>query len=605
MSGNADQPSAPRIARRAPPLAAAALLMLAGCASFTQRSRAVTDWLTNDPVPERRSIQELYFEALEAGATSPENTITPHAPRDGAAGPYFEGAPPPSPAEPPVLFQVPPGAGGMPASASVTAAGPVVPAAARSLGPRLALASGHHAAGGAVVSEIFESTDVRQAIQTIAAQANVSVIIDEAVGGQTSAIIEDEPFETALQRILLPLGLVYKREGDHYIIGKDDPSSSLFPMLAETREYRPVHLSPQELSALLPQRFKPYVSVADKRNMIIVEAPPAKLQEIHERLGRFDQPVPQVVLEAIVCVISPESGFRSGLDWGHALTIGDRELLNIGLTGLTMGGSVTPLGLQNYFNDFAVTSAFVRLLAQEGYLTIRAAPRVMAKDGEKAEISIGRESFFSIQPALNSQFLFRQDIERVEAGIQLNITPVIRGENITVTIEKAEVSEDIRTKELNPQINNNPFPLINRRRVSTTVSVENGKTIVIGGLVTRQTVDRVSRVPVLGHCPGIGRMFEIVEKEEKDVEVVIFISPRLVGSGAAAAAGDTVPLAPPADCPEELYSPAPPPAPAAPLLIPAPPPPAEDPTAAAGAFRPVSHDASSAFRKLPPPRVVR
>lgn len=596
MSGNADQPSAPRSARRAPPLAAAALLLLAGCASFTQKSRAVTDWLTNDPVPERRSIQELYFEALEAGAASPENTFAPHTPPGGTASPYFEGASPQSAGQPPVLYHVPANSGAIQASASTTASGPVVPASARSLGPRLALASANDAVGGALVSEIFESTDVRQAIQTIAAQANVSVIIDEAVGGQTSAIIEDEPFETALQRILLPLGLVSKREGDHYIIGKDDPASSLFPMLAETREYRPVHLSPQELSALLPQRFKPYVSVADKRNMVIVEAPPATLQEIHERLERFDQPVPQVVLEAIVCVISPESGFRSGLDWGHALTIGDRELLNIGLTGLTMGGSVTPLGLQNYFNDFAVTSAFVRLLAQEGYLTIRAAPRVMAKDGEKAEISIGRESFFSTQPALNAQFLFRQDIERVEAGIELNITPVIRGENITVTIEKAEVSEDIRTKELNPQINANPFPLINRRRVSTTVNVQDGKTIVIGGLVTRQTVDRVSRVPVLGHCPGIGRMFEIVEKEEKDVEVVIFISPRLVGSSSAVAAGDVVPPAPPAEWHVE---------PAAPLLIPAPPPPAEDPTAAAAAFRPVSHDASSAFKKLPPPRVIR
>jgi Flp pilus assembly secretin CpaC len=151
----------------------------------------------------------------------------------------------------------------------------------------------------------------------------------------------------------------------------------------------------------------------------------------------------------------------------------------------------------------------------------------MAKDGEKAEISIGRETYFSTQP-VDSNLIFRQDIERVESGISLNITPVIRGENITVTIEKAEVSEDIRTKEFRREIVDNPYPLINRRRVSTTVNVRDSETIVIGGLVTRQTVDRVSRVPGLGHCPGIGRFFEIVEKEEQDVEVVIFISPRLV-----------------------------------------------------------------------------
>jgi type II secretory pathway component GspD/PulD (secretin) len=571
-------------------------LLLAGCTSFTDKSRAVTDWLTDDPVPERRSIQELYYEALEAGAVSPENTITPYD-SNSDTKPYFDGgesAPPPAPPaenDCPTLFQVPRQPLAVQAGMKREDAMPVHTATGRGLGPRIALTSGNDARG-ALVSEIFEGTDIRQAIQAIAAQANVSVIIDEGVGGSTSAIIENEPFETALQRILLPLGLVYKREGDHYLIGKDDPASSMFPMLAETREYRPLNLSPQELAALLPQRFKPYVSVAEKRNMIIVEAPPARLQEIHERLQRFDQPVPQVVLEAIVCVISPESGFRSGLDWGHALTLGDRELLNIGLAGLTLGGSVTPLGLQNYFNDFAVTSAFVRLLAQEGYLTIRAAPRVMAKDGEKAEISIGRESFFSIQP-VNSQFLFRQDIERVEAGITLNITPVIRGDNITVMIEKAEVSEDIRTKDFNPQINNNPFPLINRRRVATTVSVQDGKTIVIGGLVTRQTVDRVSRVPVLGHCPGIGRMFEIVEKEEKDVEVVIFISPRLVTAPAVAASDEASPTTPPPAW--EIQ-------PAAPMPPPAPPPPAEDHTASA--LRPVGGVRSTSLPKLPPPRIV-
>ncbi len=597
MWGDADIRGGRGQSRRWSRLWGAALLLLTGCASFTQKSRAVTDWLTDDPVPEQRSIQELYYEALEASAVSPENTITPYDSSSDST-PYFDGGrftPPPAPpaaGNRPTFFQVPGQPSEVQAGAAYPNATPVVTAGGRGLGPRVALTSGNDT-GSPLVSEIFEGTDIRQAVQAIAAQANVAVIIDEGVGGNTSAIIENEPFETALQRILLPLGLVYKREGDHYLIGKDDPASSMFPMLAETREYRPLNLSPQELAALLPQRFKPYVSVAEKRNMIIVEAPPARLQEIHERLQRFDQPVPQVVLEAIVCVISPESGFRSGLDWGHALTLGDRDLLNLGLAGLTFGGSVTPLGLQNYFNEFAVTSAFVRLLAQEGYLTIRAAPRVMAKDGEKAEISIGRESFFSIQPTLNAQFLFRQDIERVEAGITLNITPVIRGDNITVTIEKAEVSEDIRTKDFNPQINNNPFPVINRRRVATTVNVQDGKTIVIGGLVTRQTVDRVSRIPVLGHCPGIGRMFEIVEKEEKDVEVVIFISPRLVASPAVAAVDQTPPSTP--QPPWDLQ-------PAAPRTPPAPPPPAEDHTASI--VRPVGGERASSLPKLPPPRIV-
>ena len=95
-------------------------------------------------------------------------------------------------------------------------------------------------------------------------------------------------------------------------------------------------------------------------------------------------------------------------------------------------------------------------------------------------------------------------------------------------IDKAEVSEDIRTSSINTDITENPFPSINRRTVSTTVHVKDGETIVIGGLVQRQTVDRVAQIPVLGSLPGVGRMFQTIESTQQDAEVVIFISPKLV-----------------------------------------------------------------------------
>jgi type II secretory pathway component GspD/PulD (secretin) len=263
-----------------------------------------------------------------------------------------------------------------------------------------------------------------------------------------------------------------------------------------------------------------------------VEAPRETAEQIVTRLEQADQPVPQVVLEAIVCVITPECGLQCGLDWSHAVTIEGFDALNVGLGGLALNGRVSRRGADNAFSDFAVTSAFIRLLAQEGYLTIRAAPRVMARDGEKAEISIARETFFSVQP-LDSEFLFRQDIEKVEAGITLIMTPSIRGDNVSVQIERAEVSEDIRTADRNRDLEYNPYPLINRRRVTTSVDVKDGQTIVIGGLVQRQTVERISEVPWLSDLPGLGHLFRTVEAQERDAEVVIFISPRIVAPGHA------------------------------------------------------------------------
>lgn len=385
----------------------------------------------------------------------------------------------------------------------------------------------------ATVSEQFEETDIRQALQVLATQAGVTVIVDEQVSGTITTLIEDDPFDVALRKVLMPLGLVSRRiETGEYIVAAVDPSSPLFSKVSDRLEYRPTHVSPDELLKLLPQREARFVSVVDKRNLMIVEAPTEIAEPILMRLQEADNPIPQVELEAIVCVIAPDKGFKAGLDWNHAVTLNGSEVLKFGMAGLAFNGQGSGQGANSAFSNFAVTAAFVRLLAQEGYLSIRAAPRVTARDGEPAKISITRQSFFSAQPASDNQF-FRQELEEVEAGITMEITPIIRGNNITVKIDKAEVSEDIRTTDVNQNVANNPYPLINRRTVSTTVNVKDAETIVIGGLVQRQTVDRIGRVPILGSIPYAGRMFQTVEHLEQDAEVIIFISPRIVTSGPA------------------------------------------------------------------------
>ncbi|MGH7127047.1 MAG: type II secretion system protein GspD, partial [Planctomycetaceae bacterium] len=322
----------------------------------------------------------------------------------------------------------------------------------------------------------------------------------------------------------------------------------------------PVHLAPDELIALLPDRSRIFTRQIPKRNLIIIEAPREIAAQILDELTRSDQPVPQVVLEAVVCVLSPETKFQFGFDWEQGVIVNGDELLNLGLAGLSLSGTGSPIRFNDVFGDFSVTRVFLRLLAQEGYLQIRASPRVMARSGEKARISIARESFFSIQPPnIANAVLFRQDIQKVEAGIVLDIVPVIRGDHVTVMIENAEVSEDIRAQDFSNTDFDSHFPLINRRQVSTTVNVLDGHTIVIGGLMQRQVIDRVSKIPVLGDIPLVGKLFQQIDRQEEDAEVVIFISPRIVhGEGfPTAPTVEVVPAPPPGPLP------APPPVPAA------------------------------------------
>jgi len=373
-------------------------------------------------------------------------------------------------------------------------------------------------------SDVFDQTDIREVLQILSEHFKVPVVIDDSVGGVVTAQLSDDSLEKALDKVLMPLGLVHAAHNGGYVVAPPDPDSPLFSYIAKRRSFQPAYHNVASLVALLPPRYVPFIQSSPQRNIVVIEAPIRIVDEVLCRLQELDSPIPQVELEVLVCVVSPDSGFKFGLDWGHVVGVQNADSLKVGMTGLAMNGAVSGQGLKDAFSDFAVTSAFMRLLAQEGYVTIRAAPRVTAKDGEKAQISLQRETFFSLQPDSTNVF-FRQDVQKVEAGISLEITPRVHGDMVSVEIAKAEVSEDIRASGTNAD---NPFPLINRRVVSTNVNVQNGHTIVIGGLVQRQTVERVNRVPGLSRIPLAGKLFQTVDKLEQDVEVAIFISPRVI-----------------------------------------------------------------------------
>lgn len=381
------------------------------------------------------------------------------------------------------------------------------------------------------VSGDFIETPLRDALNDLAADAGVQLVLDDNVNGIVNINFEDRPIEKAFQLVLSAQSFYYRRIGNTFYVGPADPVSPLFPIICQRIEYRPKHVDTKALLETVPPNFRELVSHIEGVNTMLVEAPERIAARIIQRFESIDNPSPQVALEAIVCVISPDSGSRVGLDWQHAVELDGEQALRFGVSGLGLGVDLSNAGVEAVFSDFSSTSAFVNALCENGYLTIRAAPHVVAQDGEKASIIINRETFFSMQPQTSTNgdsnaFFIQQNIERVESGITFDITPQVRGDMVTVKIDKAEVSEDIRTANADTSLNR--FPIINRRSVSTTVSVKNGRTIVIGGLMQRETVDRESKIPVLGSLPLLGHLFRTTQRQTRDVEVVIFVSPKII-----------------------------------------------------------------------------
>lgn len=377
-------------------------------------------------------------------------------------------------------------------------------------------------ADGPLVSDVFLDTDIRQALQSLASQAGARVVVDDAVRGTVTATLEGVPLEEALADVLAPHGYVFERVDGRYLVGSVDPASPLFPALARTTTYTPRHLTTQELMEVLPRFAAPYVSVSGARNLMTITAPRELGARIHDDLARADRPVPQVVLEVIVCEFSPETKLDLGFDFAAGVEGADGKHTNIGMRELQLSGAHGPPAMSGLLS-FEFASAFVRALASEGYVSIRAAPRVMVRDGEAASIAIGEETFFTVS---TERFVFQQ-LQTVRSGITLDLTPRIGERGVAIKIDRAEVSDELRPSQILTG-DDARLPSINTRRVSTTVTVRDGETVVIGGLVRRRQVERLVKVPFLGDIPGLGVLFQRRESRDEETEVAIFLSPRIV-----------------------------------------------------------------------------
>ncbi len=379
------------------------------------------------------------------------------------------------------------------------------------------------ASAGPLVSDFFVDTDVRDALRSLASQAGVNLVLDDQVRGRTNAQFEQVAFDIALQSILLPLGYHSRKSRETYLVGVSDPGSALFSLIAETYEFRPAHLEIAQLVELLPLYARANIRVSEPGNIIVVRAPARLAQSIMGELERLDQPIPQVMFEAIICAYAPDSRFEFAADGVQGFRASSDLFGNLGLQQLTASSAFGPEELEG-LRSFKFTSAFVRALESEGYLSVRASPRVMARNGMPARIHIGKETYFTVGDPTR----FVREAESVRSGIVLDILPRIRGSQVLVDIRRAEVSDEVRPSDVVARDQDSRLPTLNTRNVSTTVQVADGQTIVIGGLVQRREVERIVKVPFLGDIPGLGWLFSRIDTLEEDVEIAIFISPRII-----------------------------------------------------------------------------
>ena len=262
-------------------------------------------------------------------------------------------------------------------------------------------------------------------------------------------------------------------------------------------------------------------------NSLLVSASPRYFEQVEEMITELDQPQKQVLIEVLLAEVTLDGTTEWGVQWNTTVDlrgkgISDQETDNnsLKLDGETVvGGLTASLTGDNW-------GFILKAMQSDGRLEILSRPQILAADNMVANINVGQQ----VPVVTGSRITERGDsinnFEYQNVGVQLEVTPRINPEGIVKmdvapTISSLSSSTVAVSKDFNAQV-------INNRSASTSVSVQDGQTVVIGGLISTEDDERVTKIPLLGDIPYIGQVFRKTKKKRVRSELLVILTPHVI-----------------------------------------------------------------------------
>lgn len=377
-----------------------------------------------------------------------------------------------------------------------------------------------------LITNVFYETDIRQALQDISAQAGIPIIPDGSVQGLVSLEVSEVPLEECLRRLLAPHGFTFRRFKDYYLVGSPRPDNVSSYLLTTTEQIKPSYYRAKQLASLVSDYYSPFIKVDEVSNTITITASPEIIESFKEDVRAIDKPPRQVLIEALITEVSREGMQSLGIDWSGAVSRQNDTVFSLQLLtniarladttfGLIFGNVTKTLGSFTY--RFTPS---IQALVTSGKANIRAAPKIVTLDGQKASIMVGREAYYTILTGpINYQYI---SLQMIKYGISLDITPYISTDGKELTLDVIPEVSDVVGQGITD------LPILSKRSAKTQIRVKDGEKIVIGGLFQKNERTVMRKIPLLGDIPFLGLLFRNTRKIAEETEVVIFITPRIL-----------------------------------------------------------------------------
>ena len=408
----------------------------------------------------------------------------------------------------------------------------------------------------------FQDIPVRDVLSIIAEESGLNVIASDGVQGNVTLNLTDVPWDQALDLVLRNHGLSARREGSVMMVAPTGELANLQRQTLETRE-QTEQLAPltteflqiryakaEELAALLRggegigmMSERGRITVDPRTNTLILQDTREQLDAIRRTIEHLDVPVRQVQIEARIVIARDSATRELGVNWGLSSPAGrhlnlsgaadgdpstvpttsdDPDTYGGGLA-VDLGNATNPASAFSfgYLSGDILIDLELRALESEGKSQTISQPKVITANQRTAIIKQGQEVPY--QEASSSG---ATSTEFKEAVLSLEVTPQITPDD--------RIIMDLRIN--NDDISDTRYdgaPAIDTNEIQTQVLVNNGETVVLGGILTSEQLRTLFKTPFLGDLPVIGNLFRYTQDSNEKVELLVFITPKIIEDGLA------------------------------------------------------------------------
>ena len=404
------------------------------------------------------------------------------------------------------------------------------------------------------VSFRFHGTPIKNALRLLATSNNLNMVIGSKVEGEVTMNLEDVTLKQALDKIVYTHNCEYIVE-EKIITVK--PVSVAFEGGRVTKVYHLKYadatnvynvikkvVSSDSLVEVFHPEFLDFKVAGENRresnkvgvqgirrsSVLVVTDRPEKIKEVDQVIASLDQPAVQILIESKLVEASPQSVNKIGIDWDKTITAmlsNEDVMAGGGTTNYSMLNTSPERGGDFKMGHLTASQFAVVLdfLNEKTDSKLISNPKLLAMDNEESSISVGTTvPIPKLQRGLGGQGDM-VTFDYKEVNIQLNVTPHL-ADNGEITMYVNPVIEEISGWV---EYSGNRAPITNKRSVNSIVSVPNGETIVIGGLIKNQKVKTNKKVWLLGSLPLLGKAFQHEQFEDVQTDLMIFITPQVVG----------------------------------------------------------------------------